>query len=80
MSQKRIAQTGASVAFRRSLAFSEVTVLTELRSYLIKNLGLVDAEVLTVEDARSKAGQPGFTSNIIESAEPGSPACEYFNA
>ncbi|TFL03231.1 hypothetical protein BDV98DRAFT_527824 [Pterulicium gracile] len=78
--KKRIAQTGASVAFRRSLAFSEVTVLTELRSYLIKNLGLVDAEVLTVEDARSKAGQPGFTSNIIESAEPGSPACEYFNA
>jgi leucyl-tRNA synthetase len=77
--KKRISQFGAQLAFRRTLPFSEVTVLTALRPYLLKNLGVVEAEILTVEDARSKVGQPGFTANIIESSEPGSPSCEYFN-
>lgn len=76
--QKRIEQFGAEVAFRRALPFSESQVLTEILPYLKKSLGLVDAEVLSVEDARTKEG-PGFTLSIIDTSEPGSPAFEYRN-
>lgn len=76
--QKRIAEYGAPSAFRRTLPFSETTVLTEILPYLKRTLNLVDAEVLSVEDARKKEG-PGYTRSIIDSSEPGSPAFEYRN-
>jgi leucyl-tRNA synthetase len=47
--------------------------------YLKKTLNLVDAEVLSVEEAKARAGQPGFTLSIIEGSEPGNPAFEYRN-
>ncbi|KAF8890674.1 hypothetical protein BD779DRAFT_1610758 [Infundibulicybe gibba] len=66
---KRIAQFGAQTAFRRALPFSESAVLSEILPYLKKSLGLVDAEVLSVDEARKKEGN----------LEPGTPAFEYRN-
>jgi leucyl-tRNA synthetase len=60
------------------LPFSESAILSEILPYLKKTLNLVDAELFTVEEARRKEG-PGFTKNIIDSSEPGSPAFEYRN-
>lgn len=67
------------MAFRRTLPFSESTVLSDILPYLIKSLNLVDAEILTVEDARKREGELGFMRSIIDSSEPGSPAFEYRN-
>ncbi|KAJ3503221.1 hypothetical protein NLJ89_g8530 [Agrocybe chaxingu] len=77
--KKRMAQYGAEVAFRRTLPFSESAVLNELLPYLKKTLGLVSADVLSVDEARQKEQEHGFTKNIIDSSEPGSPAFEYYN-
>ncbi|KAF8920816.1 hypothetical protein CPB85DRAFT_1211532 [Mucidula mucida] len=77
--KKRIAQFGAETAFNRTLLFSESQVLSEMLSYLKKTLNLVDADVMSVEDALPKAGEPGYTKTIIESSEPGCPAFEYRN-
>lgn len=74
-----MAQYGAQTAFRRSLPFSESAVLQELLPYLKKSLNLVDAEVLSVEEAIKHVDEPGYTKSIIEASEPGSPAFEYRN-
>jgi leucyl-tRNA synthetase len=74
-----MAQFGAQTAFRRTLPFSESDVLSEILPYLKKSLNLVNAEVLSVDEARTKEGEPGFTKNIIDSSEPGNPAFEYRN-
>jgi leucyl-tRNA synthetase len=71
-------QIGSKAAFKRTLSFDETQVLTEILPYLKKTLSLVDAEILSVEDALTKEG-PGFTKTIIESSEPGAPAFEYRN-
>jgi leucyl-tRNA synthetase len=72
-----MAQFGAQTAFRRTLPFSESQVLTEMLPYLKKTLNLVDAEIYTVEEARSKGED--VTQSIVESSEPGTPAFEYRN-
>ncbi|KAF5392068.1 hypothetical protein D9757_003334 [Collybiopsis confluens] len=77
--KKRMAEIGAQTAFRRTLPFSESAVLKELLPYLKKTLNLVDAEILSVDEARSKEGEAGYTKSIIDSSEPGSPAFEYMN-
>ncbi|KAJ3773317.1 hypothetical protein FB446DRAFT_733499 [Lentinula raphanica] len=77
--KKRMAQFGAQTAFRRTLPFSEKTVLTELLPYLKKTLNLVDAEIMSVDEAHAKEGEAGYTKSIIDSSEPGSPAFEYRN-
>ena len=79
--QKRMQQFGAEAAFKRQLLFSEVDVLNEILGYLKKSLGLVDAEVLTVDEAlaRSEADSQGYNKMIIESSEPGTPAFEFRN-
>ncbi|GLB44645.1 putative class-I aminoacyl-tRNA synthetase family protein [Lyophyllum shimeji] len=77
--KKRMAQFGAQTAFRRTLPFSEMQVLKEILPYLKKTLGLVDAEVMSVEEARTKEGQPGYSKNIMDTSEPGAPAFEYRN-
>lgn len=77
--QKRMSQFGAHTAFRRTLSFSESQVLKEILPYLKKTLGLVDVEVLSVDEARQKEDQAGYSKNIIDSSEPGSPAFEYRN-
>jgi leucyl-tRNA synthetase len=74
-----MAQFGATTAFRRALPFSEVTVLKEVAPYLKKSLGVMDVEILTVDEAQAKAGQPNYTASIIDGAEPGNPGVEYFN-
>lgn len=74
-----MSQFGAQTAFRRTLPFSESQVLQEILPYLKKSLGLVEAEVLSVDEARKKEGQPGYTKNIIDTSEPGNPAFEYRN-
>ncbi|KZP30034.1 leucyl-tRNA synthetase [Athelia psychrophila] len=76
--KKRMAEFGANVAFRRTLPFSETEVLEEILPYLKKSLGLVDAEILSVAEAKTKEG-PGYTHLIIDTSEPGSPAFEYRN-
>ncbi|KAL4077451.1 hypothetical protein J3A83DRAFT_4213723 [Scleroderma citrinum] len=76
--KKRMSEIGAKNAFRRTLPFSESEILAEFLPYLKKSLNLVDAEVFLVEVALQHAG-PGFSSSIIESSEPGSPAFEYRN-
>ena len=70
-----MAQFGTQTAFNRTVPFSEVKVLHEILPYLKKSLNLVDADVLLVEEAREK----GNTSIMLEGAEPGSPAFEYYN-
>jgi leucyl-tRNA synthetase len=74
-------QFGAEAAFKRQLLFSEVGVLNEILGYLKKSLGLIDAEVLTADEAlaKSEAGSPGYNKMIIESSEPGTPAFEFRN-
>ena len=72
-------QYGATTAFRRTLPFSESQVLIEIVPYLKKTLGLVDAEVMSVEEARKREGEPGITKSIIDTSEPGAPAFEYRN-
>ncbi|KIL60453.1 hypothetical protein M378DRAFT_83676, partial [Amanita muscaria Koide BX008] len=64
--QKRMGQYGAAAGFRRTLAFSESQVLIEIVSYLKKTLGLVDADVLTVEEARQCEGESGITKSIFD--------------
>lgn len=68
-------QFGAQTAFNRTVPFSEVDVLEQVAPYLKKALNLVDVEVYLVEDAKQK----GFSVSIVEGAEPGSPAFEYYN-
>ena len=77
--QKRMSQYGAETAFRRTLPFSESLVLRELLTYLKKTLNLIEAEVMSVEDARSMEQEKGYTKSIIDTSEPGSPAFEYYN-
>ena len=77
--QKRMSQYGAETAFRRTLPFSETLVLRELLTYLKKTLNLIEAEVMSVEDARSMEQEKGYTKSIIDTSEPGSPAFEYYN-
>ena len=74
-----MSQYGAQTAFRRALPFSERAVLTEILPYLKKSLNLVDVEVFSVDEARQKEGEAGYTKNIIDTSEPGSPAFEYRN-
>ena len=76
--QKRMAQFGTHTAFNRTVPFSEVEVLHELVPYLKRTLNLVDAEVLLVEEAKSKE-LSAITQSLVESAEPGNPAFEYYN-
>ena len=76
--QKRMAQYGAETAFRRTLPFSEGTVLSELLPYLRKTLSLTDASVLSVEEALKKE-EKGYSKSTIDTSEPGSPAFEYYN-
>ena len=77
--KKRIQQFGAETAFNRTLPFVEGDVLREILPYLIKTLGLSDAEVLSVDDARAREAEAGFTRSIIDGSEPGAPAFEYRN-
>jgi len=74
-----MAQFGAQTAFRRTLPFSESNVLHEILPYLKRTLNLVDAEILSVEEARAKEGEPGYTKSIVDTSEPGNPAFEYRN-
>lgn len=76
--QKRISQFGAQTAFKRTLPFVETEVLAEILPYLKKSLSLVDAEILSVDEALTREG-PGYTKMIIELSEPGAPAFEYRN-
>ncbi|GJF00478.1 leucine-tRNA ligase [Phanerochaete sordida] len=73
--KKRMAEFGAETAFNRTLPFSEVEVLREVLPYFKKSLNLVDAEVFLVGEAKEK----GLSSTLIEGAEPGAPAFEYYN-
>ncbi|KAH9948478.1 leucine-tRNA ligase [Amylocystis lapponica] len=74
--KKRITESGAETAFKRSLPFSEVQVLQEILPYLKKTLNLVDTEVFLADDVKAKAG---FNKMIVDSAEPAIPAFEYRN-
>ena len=70
-----MAQFGAETAFNRTVPFVELDVLNESTSYLKRTLGLHDVEVLLVDDAKAK----GYSPVMMEGAEPGSPAFEYYN-
>jgi leucyl-tRNA synthetase len=74
-----MSQYGAETAFRGTLSFSESAVLRELLPHRKKTLNLVDVEVLSVEEARQKEGEPGYTKSIIDASEPGAPGFEYRN-
>ena len=73
-----MSQFGAQTAFNRSVPFSEVKVLHEILPYLKRTLNLQDAEVLIADEAKSKDVSV-LTKTLIESAEPGNPAFEYYN-
>ena len=73
-----MAQFGTQTAFNRTVPFSEVKVLHEILPYLKRTLNLTDAEVMLVEDAKPQE-QSALTKALLESAEPGNPAFEYYN-
>jgi leucyl-tRNA synthetase len=75
-----MSQYGAETAFRRTLPFSESLVLHELLPYLAKTLNLSEVGVMSVEEARTKEQEQGYTKSIIDTSEPGNPAFEYYNA
>jgi len=77
--KKRMQQLGAEAAFKRNLGFNESKVLNEILPYLKKTLNLADAEVVTVQEALTKAGEHGYTPMIMEASEPGNPAFEFRN-
>jgi leucyl-tRNA synthetase len=68
-----------ATAFNRALPFPEAPVLNEVLPYLKRSVSFVEADVWSVEDARSQEGTPGFSKNIIDGAEPGAPAFEFRN-
>ena len=74
-----MAQYGAETAFRRTVPFSEKAVLRELEPYLKKTLGLEDAVVLSVDEAREKGREGKCNTSLVDSSEPGAPAFEYYN-
>ncbi|KAH9856352.1 leucine-tRNA ligase [Lenzites betulinus] len=76
--KKRMSQFGAQTAFNRSVPFSEVKVLHEILPYLQRTLNLEDAVVQLADDAKQKDVSV-LTKALIESAEPGNPAFEYYN-
>ncbi|CAG7851167.1 Putative leucine--tRNA ligase, cytoplasmic; AltName: Full=Leucyl-tRNA synthetase; Short=LeuRS [Serendipita indica DSM 11827] len=76
MQKKRMAQLGAEATFRRQLLFDEAEVLTLLTPYITKNLKLIDVTVMRVEDAKEAKVAPDM---IIDTAEPGSPAFNFYN-
>lgn len=47
--------------------------------YVKKNLKIETVDVMTVDEARARAGEPGFTPTLVEVAEPGTPAFIFFN-
>lgn len=53
--------------------------LYETMSYLKRSIGFVEVDLLLVEEARRREGTVGFSKNIIDSAEPGSPSFEFRN-
>ncbi|KZT56367.1 leucyl-tRNA synthetase [Calocera cornea HHB12733] len=77
--KKRIGQFGPKTAFNRTLPFSEIDVLTTNISYLQRTLSSEKAEVVLADEARAKAGQPGYPANVIDTAEPGSPSFSFYN-
>ncbi|KAF8522737.1 hypothetical protein BU17DRAFT_86642 [Hysterangium stoloniferum] len=74
----RITKFGGETAFNRALPFAEGPVLKEVLPYLKRNVGFVDADVWTVEDARAQT-DAGFAKTIIDTAEPGAPAFQFRN-
>lgn len=54
-------------------------MLNEILPYLKKTLNLVDADVVSVQEALPKAGEPGYSKMIMETSEPGNPAFEFRN-
>jgi len=42
-------------------------------------MNLEEVNVVLVDEARTHNGEAGWTSNIIDSAEPGSPSYEFRN-
>ncbi|KIJ34886.1 hypothetical protein M422DRAFT_262845 [Sphaerobolus stellatus SS14] len=77
--KSRITNFGVETALNRTLPFAEAPVLNELLPYLKRSVGYVDADVLSVDEARTHEGEQGFSKNIIDSAEPGTPAFEFRN-
>ena len=74
--QKRIAQIGAEATFRRQLLFDEAEVLTLLSPYIMKNLKMGLVTVMRVEDGKETKAAPDM---LIDTAEPGSPAFNFYN-
>ncbi|KAF8577316.1 leucyl-tRNA synthetase [Ramaria rubella] len=74
-----ITKFGLQTAFNRTLPFAEAPVLKEALPYLRRSVGFVEADVWAVEDARHKEGTPGFSKNIIDGSEPGTPGFEFRN-
>ena len=47
--------------------------------YVKKNLKIETVGVMTVDEAKARVGEPGFTPALVEVAEPGTPAFIFFN-
>lgn len=67
-----MSEFGAESAFHRTLPFSESLVLRKLLACLKKILNPAEAEVLPVEEVRSKEQEQGYKKSIIDTSESGS--------
>ncbi len=84
--QKRIAQYGVGTAFKRTLPFNEAKTLKMILPYLLRNLGFVEGEVMTQEEAQVRVEAAGKdaaewkgAAAAIESAEPGQPGFQFYH-
>ena len=54
-------------------------MLKVLVPYIKRNLKIDTVNVMAVDEAKARADERGFTSSLVELAEPGTPAFIFFN-
>ena len=81
--QRKVLQNG-ELTFSRSLPFSEYDALVLLKPYIMSNLKLADLEIMSCEDALKKIENEGESKGLskerVETAEPGDPGLQFWNA
>ena len=61
------------------MSFSEIEALKVLVPYVKENLKIETVDVMTVDEAKVRADEPGFTPALVDVVEPGTPAFIFFN-
>ncbi|KAG8736230.1 cytosolic leucyl tRNA synthetase [Ceratobasidium sp. 414] len=76
--KKRVEQFGPETAFNRTLPFDEAEVLRELVSYMKRNVGYIDVDIVFADESAGKTGA-GYSQAALDVAEPGAPGFVFWN-